>query len=59
LYNYNSEYKEFFDVIFTNLENSKKKDGFIEFNKIINNKISGNKINSVDDFNKSLDKLRQ
>ena len=59
LYTYNSEYKEFFDVIFTNLENSKKKDGFAEFNKIITNKISENKINSIDDFNRSLDKLRQ
>lgn len=59
LYTYNSEYKEFFDVIFTNLENSKKKDGFVEFNKVITNKISGNKINSIDDFNRSLDKLRQ
>lgn len=59
LYIYNSEYKEFFDVIFTNLENSKKKDGVVELNKIITNKISGNKINSIDDFNRSLDKLRQ
>lgn len=58
-YTYIGEYTKFFDIVFTNLDNSKKELGFKALATIMSNKSKFNKINSVDDFDKSLEKLRQ
>lgn len=58
-YKYSSEYTDFFDIVFTNLDNSKKEDGYQALKKVLVSKAKSNKINSVNDFENTLNKLRQ
>lgn len=55
---FTGDYEEFFEIVFSNVENSKKKQGYIALEKILLEKVNDVEVKNTEDFLELLSKIK-